>query len=84
MIRDVDSPHLKACLDAPLAARQGVTVDARGRAGRGALQVLTHFGGEYERQPTARSADTTAIADSTLTPENYYARLRAGHAGHRL
>ena len=25
MIRDVDSPHVKACLDAPLAARQGVT-----------------------------------------------------------
>jgi sugar phosphate isomerase/epimerase len=78
MIRDVDSPHLKACLDAPLAAKQGVTsmqAAARDVAG---LQVLTHFGGEY-----ARAADQTVRGlvrnpDETLTPEDYYLDFALG------
>ena len=49
MIRDVDSPHVKACLDAPLAAKQGVTSMQEAARDVGALQVLSHFGGEYER-----------------------------------
>src|SRR4029077_4322179 len=51
LIGDVGSPHLKACLDAPLAARQGVTSMRDAARTTGGLQVLTHFGGEYERQP---------------------------------
>ena len=49
MIRDVGSPHLKACLDAPLAAKQGVTSMREAARDVGGLQVLSHFGGEYER-----------------------------------
>jgi sugar phosphate isomerase/epimerase len=51
MIREVDSPHLKACLDAPLMpdrSTQGIFTGARAV---GRLQVLSHFGGEFERRP---------------------------------
>jgi sugar phosphate isomerase/epimerase len=78
MIRDVDSPHLKACLDAPLAAKQGVTSMRDAARAVGSLQVLTHFGGEFERQPdgTVRSYDRNP--DFTLTQENYYADFAQG------
>jgi sugar phosphate isomerase/epimerase len=49
MIREVDSPHLKACLDAPLLAdRNTAGIRTAAEAVRG-LQVLSHFGGEFER-----------------------------------
>nr|WP_303652656.1 sugar phosphate isomerase/epimerase family protein [Paludisphaera mucosa] len=50
MVREVDSPHLKVCLDAPLMPdRSGPAIDAAARE-VGDLQVLTHFGGEFERR----------------------------------
>jgi sugar phosphate isomerase/epimerase len=67
MIRDVDSPHVKACLDAPLAARQGVTSMQDAARDVAGLQVLSHFGGEYQHG-----------ADETLTPENYYLDFALG------
>jgi sugar phosphate isomerase/epimerase len=51
MVGEVNSPHLKVCLDAPLM------LDKRGKAMSdaahtvGPLQVLSHFGGEFERRP---------------------------------
>ena len=78
MIRDVGSPHLKACLDAPLAAKQGVTSmqhTAREVAG---LQVLTHFGGEYERAADGSVRGLVRNPDETLTPENYYLDFALG------
>jgi sugar phosphate isomerase/epimerase len=78
MIRDVASPHLKACLDAPLAARQGVTSMRRAAQATGALQVLTHFGGEYERQPDGSVRGYVRNPDLTLTPEDYYADFAKG------
>src|SRR5262249_46973259 len=52
MIREVDSPHLKACLDAPLMAGRGSTEGIlEGARAVGPLQVLSHFGGEFERRP---------------------------------
>lgn len=49
MIREVDSPHLKACFDSRLEyGKQGqYLIDATREFG--ALQVLTHFGDEYTR-----------------------------------
>ena len=44
----------------------------------GGLQVLTHFGGEYERQRTAPSQGYVRNPDITLTPENYYADFAQG------
>jgi len=51
MIREVASPAMKACYDAPLARRQGETDIRRAVHDVGALQVLSHFGGEYDRGP---------------------------------
>ena len=78
MIREVDSPALKACLDAPLAAKQGIASmreTARAVAG---LQVLTHFGGEYEREADGSVRGYVRHPDMTLTPENYYAEFAQG------
>ncbi len=51
MIREVDSPHLKACLDAPLMKDRSTAGIREGAQAVGPLQVLTHFGGEFERLP---------------------------------
>jgi sugar phosphate isomerase/epimerase len=81
MIREIASPHVKACLDAPMAARQGV---ASGEPMRQAalsvrgLQVLSHFGGEYERQADGSIQGYDRGPDMTLTPEDYYADFVQG------
>jgi sugar phosphate isomerase/epimerase len=49
MIREVDSPHLKACLDAPLLPDRSAAGIRAATHAVGPLQVLTHFGGEFER-----------------------------------
>jgi len=49
MIKQVNSPQLKACIDLPLLSdksREGVLAAT---AEVGSLEVLSHFGGEYER-----------------------------------
>jgi len=48
MIREVDSPHLKACLDAPLLKDKSDEGTRKAALEVGSLQVLSHFGGEYE------------------------------------
>ena len=78
LIRDVGSPHLKACLDAPLAAKQGITSmreTARSVAG---LQALSHFGGEYDRDADGSVRSYVRNPDMTLTPEDYYAEFARG------
>jgi sugar phosphate isomerase/epimerase len=78
LIRDVDSPHLKACLDAPLAAKQGIqSMRETARSVRG-LQVLTHFGGEYDRGADGSVLGYVRNPDMTLTPEDYYAEFTRG------
>jgi sugar phosphate isomerase/epimerase len=51
MIKEVDSPHLKACFDARL--EHGLDEPGVRKAVNevGALQTLWHFGGEYDRGP---------------------------------
>jgi sugar phosphate isomerase/epimerase len=49
MIKQVNSPQLKACIDLPLLSdksREGVLAAT---TEVGSLEVLSHFGGEYER-----------------------------------
>jgi sugar phosphate isomerase/epimerase len=51
MIKEVSSPHLKACLDPgiePNGWREDVIIPAAKEVGD--LQVLSHFGGEFERK----------------------------------
>jgi sugar phosphate isomerase/epimerase len=77
MIREVGSPSLKACLDAPLAKQQRV-VDMRQAVREvGSLQVLSHFGGEYERDPDGRVRGYVRRSDG-LTPEDFYADFVRG------
>jgi sugar phosphate isomerase/epimerase len=80
MIGEVNSPFLKACLDAPLAKKQQVS-DMRSAVREvGSLQVLTHFGGEYHRQPDASVRSYVRQADGSLTPEDFYADFVRGLA----
>ena len=51
MVKEVDSPHLKVCLDAPLMPDKSAAVISQAAQGVGPLQVLSHFGGEFERRP---------------------------------
>jgi sugar phosphate isomerase/epimerase len=78
MIHEVGSPHLKACLDAPLAAKQGVSSMADAARSVGPLQVLSHFGGEYERLPDGSVRGYDRNPDMTLTPLNYYGDFAEG------
>src|SRR5262249_34340588 len=43
-------PHLKACLDAPLMPDRSTAGIREGAHAVGPLQVLSHFGGEFERR----------------------------------
>jgi sugar phosphate isomerase/epimerase len=78
MISDVGSPHLKACLDAPLAARQGVTSMQQAARDVGSLQVLSHFGGEYQRAADGSVRGLVRNPDETLTQEDYYLDFALG------
>jgi sugar phosphate isomerase/epimerase len=51
MVNEVNSPHLKLCLDAPLMPDRSTEGIRAGAEAVGPLQVLTHFGGEFERRP---------------------------------
>jgi sugar phosphate isomerase/epimerase len=72
MIRDVASPHVKACLDAPLAAKQNISSMRQAALDTGSLQVLSHFGGEYERAADGSVESWIRNPDMTLSPEAYY------------
>jgi sugar phosphate isomerase/epimerase len=50
MVAEVGSPHLKVCLDAPIMENKGGAYLAKAVREVGALQVQSHFGGEYERK----------------------------------
>jgi sugar phosphate isomerase/epimerase len=50
MVKEVDSPHLKLCLDAPLMPDRSTKGIRQGAQAVGPLQVLSHFGGEFERR----------------------------------
>src|SRR5208283_5121810 len=50
MVEEVNSPALKVCLDAPLMPDRGTAGIEQAARDVGPLQVLTHFGGEFERR----------------------------------
>jgi sugar phosphate isomerase/epimerase len=50
MVSEVGSPHLKISLDAPLMPDKSAKVIRQAARTVGPLQVLSHFGGEYERR----------------------------------
>src|SRR5262252_5660475 len=50
MVHEVDSPFLKACLDAPLMPDRSQAAIHHAACEVGPLQILSHFGGEFERR----------------------------------
>jgi sugar phosphate isomerase/epimerase len=51
MVEEVNSPCLKVCLDAPLMLDKSARAMHQAAQAVGPLQVLSHFGGEFERMP---------------------------------
>ena len=51
MVEEVGSPHLKVCLDAPLMPDRSEAGIREGALAVGPLQILSHYGGEFERRP---------------------------------
>src|SRR5204863_5913016 len=47
MVREVGSPALKVCLDAPLMPDRSTAIIHQAAREVGPQQVLTHFGGEF-------------------------------------
>jgi sugar phosphate isomerase/epimerase len=72
MIREVDSPALKACFDAPLAKKQGANDMRQAVRDVGSFQVLSHFGGEYDQDADGGVRGYVRQADGSLTPEDFY------------
>lgn len=76
MIQEVDSPNLKACLDAPIMIDKSEANIREAVQAAGELQVLSHFGGEY-----ARNSDGEVICSPTYTrgADFYYPFVQALH-----
>jgi len=51
LVKEVNSPHLKVCLDAPLMLDKSAAAMRDAALAVGPLQVLSHIGGEFERLP---------------------------------
>jgi sugar phosphate isomerase/epimerase len=51
MVREVNSPHLKVCLDAPLMLEKSAKAMREAARALGPLQIMSHLGGEFERLP---------------------------------
>lgn len=63
MIEEVDSPALKACLDAPIMDdKSSDNIREASQAVKG-IQMLTHFGGEFDRAADGRILDTQDHSD---------------------
>ena len=57
MVKEVNSPNLKVCLDAPiLEDKSPENIKAAANA-VGSMQVLSHFGGEYGRDASGKIID---------------------------
>ena len=61
MVREVDSPNLKVCLDVPIMPDKKPESIRRAAFDVGDLQILSHFGGEYKRE-----------ADGSIAGEPFY------------
>src|SRR5262245_60928756 len=94
MVREVASPHLKVCLDAPLMESRDPEYLRQAVQETGSLQVLTHYFGEFERpQPNGavrlvdkRSQWRGPFVRHGYVEENFYvpfveALLETGYRG---
>lgn len=54
MVKEINSPWLKVSLDAPIMNEKTEDYIRNAALAVGDLQVLSHFGGEYERGPDGK------------------------------
>ena len=57
MVKEVDSPALKVCLDAPIMDDKSMENMRKAAKAVGDLQVLSHFGGEWIRNSDGKLVD---------------------------
>jgi len=63
MINEVDSPALNACLDAPIMDEKSPeNIREAAQAVKG-IQMLTHFGGEFDKDANGKIVDTQDHSD---------------------
>jgi sugar phosphate isomerase/epimerase len=75
MIDEVGSPALRACLDAPLLEQQDAAAVRQAVRETGALQALSHYGGEYARGADGRPRER--LHETQSQPVNYAAFVEA-------
>jgi len=74
MVREVNSPHLQVCLDAPLMPDKSPAAMREAAQAVGSMQVMSHFGGEFDRNPDGSITGVDRI-DGVVTGEtNQYYR----------
>ena len=74
MVGEVNSPHLKVCLDAPLMPDKSLAAMLDAAQMAGSMQVLSHFGGEFDRASDGSIIGVDRI-DGVITGEtNQYYR----------
>lgn len=74
MVNEVNSPHLKVCLDAPLMPDKSAEAMLEAALAVGSMQVMSHFGGEFDRNPDGSITGVDRI-DGVVTGEtNQYYR----------
>jgi len=77
MVKEVDSPNLKVCLDAPILEDKSPENMMEAAKAAGDLQVLTHFGGEYGKDKDGKVVDIQVYKreigpDGKPIPEDIY------------
>jgi sugar phosphate isomerase/epimerase len=79
MVKEVNSPNLKVCLDAPLLLDKSAAAIEKAAQAVGPLQTMTHFGGEYQRQPdgSLRGIDRWSGVITGETNQYYHDFARA-------
>jgi sugar phosphate isomerase/epimerase len=74
MVREVNSPHLKICLDAPLMPDKSAAAMREAAQAVGSMQVMSHFGGEFDRNPDGSITGVDRIDGAVTGETNQYYR----------
>ncbi len=76
MVKEVDSPALKVCLDAPIMEDKSIKNMREAAKAVGDLQVLSHFGGEWNRDKDGILVDLhEKDADGNIIKNEFYPRF---------
>ncbi len=81
MVREVNSSHLQVCLDAPLMPDKSAAAMSEAARAVGTMQVMSHFGGEFDRHPDGSISGVDRIDGIITGQTNQYYRdfARAMH-----